>query len=315
MRHVWIGVAVFAAVGLMGTAASAGKRIGMLLFAKELRYSEAQERTVVVLRAAGYTEPDTTYIVESADGNKTKAFELAKKLCGLHFDLIVTFGTSATVPVAKECPGTPLVFSYVYDPLEANIAASWNSSGNNTTGVSNKVAMTTVLAPLKKIGPIKTLAVLYTPGEKNSESQLKDLQHAQTDVGIKMVAVPITNAAEVRPLVTEAAEGNDAIYITGAGFLDGQLSTIVDAASKAGKPTLSHLEDATMQGVLFSVGVDRLAVGDKTGQLAARVLKGEKPASIPIVVPEKINVTLNTKTAKAYKLPNEFLSLVTKRVE
>jgi len=315
MFRIVTTIVVLAATGLAGAEAQAGKKVAMLLFSSESRYIEGKERTLAALRQAGFVEPETTFVIENAEGNKTKAADLAKKIGATPYDLVVVFGTSATVPMAKEVKTSPIVFGHVYDPVEAKIVADWRSSGNNVTGVSNKAAMSAVLAPLKKIGTIKTLAVLYTPGEKNSEIQLKELQRAQGEAGLTVVAVPVSKAEELRAVVGEAAAGNDALYVTGSGILGAEVAAIVDVTSKAGKPTLTHLEDQVVKGVLFGVSINSAVMGDKTGELCVRVLKGEKPSSLPILVPDKVDVVLNTKTAKAYKLPAAFMSLVTKKVE
>jgi len=314
VRKMMAGALVLVAVSLASGRAFAGKTIAILLSSSEARDVDPEKSALAVLRAAGFAEPDTTYVIENAEGNKTKALELAKKLAATPYSLVVTFGTSASVSMAKELKVSPMVFGYVYDPVETKIVLDWKFPGGNITGVSNKGAVTAVLAPLKKLGNIKTLAVLFAQGEKNSEAQLKDLQHAQTETGITVVAVPATHAEDVQHFLGEALAGSDAVYITG-GVPMAAVPTIVDAAAKAHKPSVTHLSDLVDKGVLFSVSADPVVIGQRTGELCVRVLKGEKPGSLPILLPEKLDVVLNTKTAKAYALPPEFLSLVSKKVE
>ena len=90
----------------------------------------------------------------------------------------------------------------VWDPVEAGIAKAWNHSGNNTTGVSSKIPMSKPMEIIGNFARVKRLAVLYTPGEKNSESQLKDLQAVQTNK-IKIVPVRITRVEDISQLLPE----------------------------------------------------------------------------------------------------------------
>src|SRR5208337_1743315 len=175
---------VFLIATLLSVNARAEKRIGFLLFSNESRYLEAAEGAKDKLYEAGYTKSNTHYIIEKADANKAKAVELVKEFAREKLDLIVTLGTSSTVIVAREIKDVPIVFGIVYDPVDAGIAKSWKSSGNNTTGTSTKIPMVKVISTLELLRPIKRLAVLYTPGEKNSETTLKDLQNIQAKFGI-----------------------------------------------------------------------------------------------------------------------------------
>ena len=94
-------------------------------------------------------------------------------------DMIVSLGTIPTIAVTKEIKDVPVVFGMVYDPVEAGIAKSWKSSGNNTTGASPLIPMSTLVSTLKEVRPVKTLAVLYTADEKQSRIQLLELQKIQ----------------------------------------------------------------------------------------------------------------------------------------
>src|SRR3974377_105025 len=131
--------------------------------------------------------------------------------------------------------------------------------------------MSKLMDSLKLFLPIKNLAVLYTPGEKNSEAQLKDLQEIQTDYGIKVVPVPLSKPEEVEQLLPIVLHTTDALYITGSNFVDSQISIIVDMATKAKVVTISHLEDLIEKGVLLGVGPNSYMVGLLAGEKAVMI--------------------------------------------
>ena len=294
----------------------AERKIGFLLFSDEVRYIEAAKGIKDKLVEAGYREPNTQYITAKAGANKAKAVELAQKFAAEKLDLIVALGTSSAMVVAKEIKDVPIVFSEVYDPVETGIAMSWKSSGNNTTGTSTFVPIEKIMGSLKLVR-IKRLAVLYTPGEKNSESVLRDLQLVQAEPGIKIIPVLIATDEDVDQLLPEVLHRVDGIYITGSNQVNSRLRTIVDMATKAGVITFSHLDDLIEKGVLFGVCADSYTLGRLAGEKAVKILHGAKPSSLVIEPLTKFDVILNMKTARAgqFPLPLEFMRTVTRKIE
>ena len=305
------------ALGAFAADARAEKKISVLLFSDEARYIEAKNGSLEQLKKAGFGEPAVKYTVESAGGNKAKALELAQKISAAKPDLVIVVGTSAAVAVAKEIKTIPVVFSMVYDPVDSKIADSWASSGNNTTGASPRVPMSKILGELKQLAPVKRLAVLYTPGEKNSETQLKDVQAEQAGSGIKVVPVPLSTKEETSQMMSEVVGSADAIYLTGSSIVGAGIAAIVDAASKARVITVTHLDDYVERGALLGVCADAHSVGSLAGEKAVKILKGAKPSSLPIEVPKKVDIILNAKTVRAAQIqvPAAFKGTVTKTIE
>jgi putative ABC transport system substrate-binding protein len=177
--------------------------------------------------------------------------------------------------------------------------------------------MAKVLGELKQLAPVKKIAVLYTPGEKNSETQLKDVQAEQAGSGIKVIPVPLSTKEETAQMMAEVVSSADAIYLTGSSIVGASVPAIVEAAGKAGVITVTHLDDYVERGALLGVCADAYAVGSLAGEKAVKILKGAKPASLPIEVPKKIDIILNAKTARAAKIqvPAAFKGTVTKTIE
>jgi putative ABC transport system substrate-binding protein len=314
---IWLSVVLALLVGQVAPAAAAGKKIGILAFSEQPRYLEAIKGFKDRLKEAGLGEPQTEFTIENAEANKARAAELVKKFAAAKMDLIFTVGTHATLAIIQEIKDVPIVFAQVYDPVEAGIAKDWHSSGNNTTGATTKIPMSKVIDSLKLFLPVKNLAVLYTPGEKNSESQLGDLQEIQAKYGIKVIPVPLTKPEELKQLLPIVLRTTDVLYITGSNFVDSQISIIVDMATEARKVTISHLEDLIEKGVLLGVGPNSYQVGRLAGRKALAIFKGAKPSAIPIETPEHIEVMINLKTAKAgnFQIPPNFMKTITKRIQ
>jgi putative ABC transport system substrate-binding protein len=260
-NYVVISGIIISLLGLLSGEACAEKKIGVFMFSEETRYLDAARGFKKRLNEAGFGENKVTYFVENAGGNNARAAEIATKLSKQKLDMILSLGTSATVPLSREIKDVPIVFSMVYDPVEAGIAQSWKSSGNNTTGSSPLIPMPKLMDLLKKFAPVKRLAVLYTPGEKNSESQLSDLQEIQDKYQIKMVPVRLTKKEDIGQLLPEVLRSSDALFITGSSVVNNEVQAIVDMAAKSKVITITHLEDLVVKGVLLGIIADSLALG------------------------------------------------------
>ena len=310
------GALVFLIVLLASGAARAEKKVGIFLFSEDARYLNAARGIRDVLKEDGFEEPKIKIIEGNAGANIARAAELVSNITGTKMDLIFSIGTPITMALAKEIRDVPIVFSTVYDPVESGIAKRWESSGNNTTGVSTKIPMSMLLDSLIKFKPVKRLTVLYTPGEKQSVLVAQDLREIQSQYNMKIIAVPFTKKEDFGQMLQEVVRTSDAIYISGSNLVTGQLATVVDMATKASVVTITHLEDLVERGVLLGVCADSYQVGRRAGEKGVKILKGAKPAAIPIDTMKKSSVILNMKTAREghYEIPQEFMRTVTKKI-
>jgi putative ABC transport system substrate-binding protein len=288
---------------LAGLAASlqAQAKVGILLWNNQPRYTQCEEGVLAQLKEEGFAPPKVSFTVEQADGNRTTVTELTKKFAAAHFDLVIPIGTMAASTVADQIKDVPVVFAFVFDPVGSKIAADWKSSGNNTTGSSSKTSAPMLLRTLRKLAPVHTLAVLYTPGEKNTEVQLADLQLLK-DFQITILPVPLKSRAEVLAEVSQLEGKVEAIVLTGSSIVGDAAAQIVVLANKAKIITATQSDDHMDKGVLLGVTVNPGAVGRLAGKKAAQVLRGTKPAALEIEALKSSDVSLNMGTAKAIGL-------------
>jgi putative ABC transport system substrate-binding protein len=316
-RTFLIMTVVVLMTGLGFGKALAETKVGIFLWSDEERYRDTRDGMLAALKKEGFAEPKVKFVQENAGGNKAKAAEIAKKFNSKSYSLILVLGTSAAVALAQEVRDVPIVFGMVHDPVESKIASGWKSSGNNTTGSSPKVNVTKIIAVLKQIAPVKQLAVVYTPGEKNSELQLKEMQAEQSASGIKIVPVPIANKDDAARLLDDVVRSVDAVYLSGSTGVDKTLPIIVEKTTKAKIVTISNLEDRVEMGAMIGVYSNAAAVGQLAGEKAAKVLKGAKPSSIPIETLKRYDMIVNMKTVKAtgVQIPQSLLQSATRLIE
>jgi len=315
-RHALVALIAFF-TALHSGEAYAGKKIGVFLYSSETRYMDAFRGFKDGMKKEGFQEPETTYLLENAYANKATAVGLVQKFAESNMDLYFTAGTSATVLLTKTITDKPVVFSAVYDPVKSGIAKSWRSSGNNTTGTSTIIPMSMVLDTLKLLKDVKRLAVLYNTGELNSEYQLRDLIELQQSRGLKVLPVPITKKEDVVSVLPEVMRTSDAVYVTGSNLVDSQITYIMEMAVKYRTVTITHLDDLVEKGVLLGVTSSSYQIGFQAGEKAAKILKGAKPASLPIETTKKPVIVLNQRSAQAAQIliPDKLAKIIDRKIK
>jgi putative ABC transport system substrate-binding protein len=287
---------------LLGLPAPAGAdtKVGILLWNTQARYEQCKNGVVEQLKAEGFAEPQISLVVEQADGNKTTVGDLAQKFSAAHMNVVIPIGTSAAVAVAQAIKDAPVVFAFVFDPVDSKIAQDWKSSGNNTTGSSSKTSAPVLLNSLKQL-QVKRLAVLFTPGERNTEAQVTDIQ-AVKDPAVQVTPVPLKSRADVARELAKLEGQTDAVLLTGSSIIGDTAAQIVVLANKSKIITATQSEDHMDKGVLIGVTADPAAIGRLAGKKAAQVLRGTKPSAIEIEALKTSDIVLNMRTAKAIGL-------------
>ncbi len=314
-KKAFITAVVFLISGLFSARAMAEKKIGILLFSQEARYSEAKDGILDQLKKDGLGEPAVKYTIANAEGSKAKAAKVAQEFAEAKMDLIFTMGTNAAIAVMKEIADVPIVFTSVFDPVDVGIAKSLESSGNNTTGISSRIPMSNIMDCLKEFAQVKRLAVLYTPGEKQTEIQVKELQKAGSK--IKVIPAPLSNKEEAVHILQAVVHSADAVYLTGSSIVVASASVIADMAVREKVLTITHIEELVDKGALMGIIPNSYLVGRLAGEKAVKILRGATPSSIPIEPEKKFAYIINKKTLKAggFHLPSSIMNKITKTAE
>jgi putative ABC transport system substrate-binding protein len=317
MKSIISIVVLSAMIVVLNSEAKAEKTVGVIIFSKENHYAETWKGIMGHLQKEGLTEPKVKYLIENAEGDKVKTSKIVSKFSESKVDMIIALGTTPAVFATRETKNIPIVFSMVYDPVESQIAQGWNSSGNNAAGSSNKFSMSHILKTLNSFASVKRLGVLYQPGEKNSEAQLRELQSEKNNFKINIIPIPVTRKEDVSNILSDAVKLVDALYLAGSSILGETVSTTVDIATKAKVITMSNLEERVEKGVMIGVCADSYKVGQLAGERAAKILKGAKPSSLSIGVVKKTDIIINMKTAQAAQIQvsDAFLKTATKIIK
>jgi ABC-type uncharacterized transport system substrate-binding protein len=257
------------------------------------------------LNETGYTEGRHVSIeYRRAEDQIERLPALAADLARRQVSLILAAGRPDAALAAKSVTTSiPIVFTNAADPVQLSLVASLNRPGGNITGV------TTVSAELeaKRLGLLRELvpsatsiAVLVNPTRPGVDAQLAQAQQAGGVLGLPLHILKAGSESDLDAVfVTLVQLGTGALMITADGLFTDRIDQIVALARRYSVPTMFQFREFAATGGLISYGPRFGESYLQAGILAGRILKGEKPADLPVVQPTKFELVINMKTAKA----------------
>jgi putative ABC transport system substrate-binding protein len=260
------------------------------------------------LKDAGYIEGrNVTIYFRSADGQTDRLVTLAGDIIGRRVAVIVTTGGGAAALAAYAATTTiPIVFVNGVDPVSSGLVMSLNRPAGNATGVYifQQVLEGKRLGLLRELVPsAASIAVLLNPTNANFQTQLRGVQDAARDLGQQVSILSANTEREIDvAFATVAQSGARALLVGSDPFFSSERDQVIALAARHAIPAIYEGREFATAGGLASYGTS-LADGYRQAALyAGRILKGEKPADLPIVQPTKFEFVINLKTAKTLGL-------------
>jgi len=224
----------------------------------------------------------------------------------MRVDLVVTEVTEATQAARKATTALPIVMVAVGDPVAAGLVASLARPGGNVTGLSQNIVESAAkrLEFLKTARPnIIEVAVLWNPDDDNSVLNWKELQRHAGPMGLRLKSLPVQTLAEIEAALSSAGVGDTrALYVVPGPLFVTHLQSIANLARERRLVSIFHLPEYVHYGGLLAYGPDRNDLFHRTATYVDRILKGAKPADLPIEQPTKFDLSINLGTAKAIGL-------------
>jgi putative tryptophan/tyrosine transport system substrate-binding protein len=273
------------------------------------------------LRQAGFAEGRNVaieYLYAESHPNRLPA--LARELVRRPVSLIIGDNISA-IAAKAETAAIPIVFATGGDPVAAGLVASVNRPGGNVTGVSFFSGM---LGPkkldfLRQLAPrASLLGMLANPDTPTAQAEQKDLRSAAQAIGQQVVVLDAKSDGDLESAFQILVQrGAGALLVGGSSFFGSRTEQIVALAARHALPTMYFQREAVLAGGLTSYGASITDAYRQAGIYAARILKGEKPADLPVMQPVKFEFVLNLKTARTLGLdvPPTLLALADEVIE
>jgi putative tryptophan/tyrosine transport system substrate-binding protein len=260
------------------------------------------------LADAGFIEGQTVKIeYRWANGDYDKLPALAADLVNRKVAVLVGVGGDVSAAAAVEATKTiPVVFGMGSDPVKADLVASFNQPGGNVTGYTlwTSEMESKRLGMLRELVPgVRLMGVLVNPRFPPTEQELLELEPAAKAVNQKLFVARANDDAQLDAALTSFVEQRvGAFLVTAAPFFDTQLDRIVGFAAQKRLPAIYQFREYALAGGLISYGPDVAESYKNAGTYVGRILKGEKPADLPVLQPTKFDFVINLKTAKALGL-------------
>ena len=297
-------------------------KIGWLSGSSASSLASLHEAIRSLLRELGYIESkNIAFEYRYADNKPDRLPALADELVRLKVDVLLVGGVPAALAAKNATRTIPIVFYSLADPVAAGLVDSLARPGGNITGftVISEVLAGKRLELLKDTIPkLSRVAVLWNPQNPGNAQQWKESQLPARELGLQLHSMEVSSADQLESAFKEVIKARSAaLAVTNSGINNSNPKLIADLAAKHRLPAISWRGDFVASGGLMSYAADEAEQPKRVAYLIDRVLKGTKPAELPVERPMGFEFILNLKTAKALGLtiPPIMLMRVTKVVK
>jgi putative ABC transport system substrate-binding protein len=265
------------------------------------------DSTLREIRALGYVEgKNIVFEYRYADNKIDRLPALADELVRLKVDVLITPGTPATLAAKNATKTIPIVFWGVADPVPTGLVDSLSRPGGNITGITeiSEVLAGKRLELLKETVPkLSRVAVLWNPQNPGNAQQWKESQLPARELGLQLHSMEVSSADKYESAFKGAIKARSAALAVAQDALAvSNLKLIADLAIKNRLPAIYTSGNFVDNGGLMSYGPDRAESSKRVAVFVDKILKGTKPADIPVEQPMKFELVTNFKTAKALGL-------------
>jgi putative ABC transport system substrate-binding protein len=238
------------------------------------------------------------------DINRIRA--LAQELVGLKPDIILTGATPATLAIQRETRTIPIIFASVSDPVASGIVARLDLPSGNITGFADFEATLggKWLELLSETAPgLKRAAIMFNPDTAPASAYMPTFEAAARSLKIVPIIAPVRSDGEIETaIIALGREPGGGLVVIPDVFMTTHRAPIILAAARNNVPAVHWLSDFARDGGLLSYGPDQVDIWRRAATYVDRILRGAKPAELPVQLPTKYEMVVNLKTAKALGL-------------
>jgi putative ABC transport system substrate-binding protein len=254
-------------------------------------------------RKLGYVEgKNIAFDFRSADNKLDRLPAVADELVRLKVDVLITPGTPTALAAQNATRTIPIVFAAVADPITAGLVDSLARPGGNITGfteIPERLAGKRLELLKETIPKLSHVAVLWNPQNPGNAQQWKESQLPARELGLQLHSIEVSSAGKYESAFEEAAKARSgAVAVAQDALAGSNLKLIADLAIKNGLPAIYPRGEFIDNGGLMSYGPDPDETSRRVAAMVDKILKGTRPADIPVEQPTKFELVINLKTAK-----------------
>lgn len=318
-RLIPLVVLLFFVFSVCSVGAAEPLRIGFSQILEHPALDAVRQGVIDELREAGYVEGENViYLARNAQGDFPTAVSIAQNFASQRVDLVVAISTPSAQAAVQQIKNIPIVASAVTDFVEAGLVKNYdaydNPAGNGSlTGVSDMIPVEQEFELIKKLNPnVKTVGIVYNPGEANSAYLTSVAKEVAAKMGIKVLEATAVNSSEVAMAAQSLRGRVDAIWVSNDNLVISALPVVAQVAIAQGIPLVTADPTTIDKGAVAALGFDYYSHGRLTGRIVLRILNGEKPNEIPIHLmtdprDQLLSVNLDAANASGITIPDEVL--------
>jgi putative ABC transport system substrate-binding protein len=255
-----------------------------------------------------------------AEGRNERFTEIATEFARLGVDVIVTQGTAAILAAKQATSVIPIVFAAANDPVGTGLVTSLARPGLNVTGLSIQAPEVAAkrLELLREVVPgLTKLAIMGNVGSSGTVLEMREAQTTASTLGLGFTTLEIRQAEDIAPAFGRIKDSAQALYVCVEPLVNTNRVRINTLALNARLPTMYALREYVEAGGLISYGPNVPDLYQRAAEFVDKILRGTKPADIPVEQPTKFELVINLKTAKALGLtiPDKQLALADEVIE
>lgn len=284
-----------------GIPAASPFTVGVIQFGSHPSLDNCYAGVEAAVMAAGTVNID----LQNGNFDSATCDTIAKNMVAKGYDMLIGIATPAAVSAYAAAANTdiPVVFCAVSDPVAAGLADSEAAPGGNCTGTSDILDFAAQLELITTLQPgVEKIGILYTTSEANSVSQLAQIKEIAPQYGVEIVEQGVQGAADIPQAAASLASKVDCINNFTDNNVVNNLSILLEQANEAGIPVYGSEEEQVVNGCLASVGIDYVALGKVTGEMALDILGGAEAASMAVRQITDATPIINTDVLAAFNL-------------
>ncbi|MGR5176256.1 ABC transporter substrate-binding protein [Vibrio parahaemolyticus] len=290
------GVALLSSTSIMAKTA----KVAVSQIVEHPALDATRQGLVDGLKAKGYEQgKNLEFDYKTAQGNPAIAVQIARQYVGERPDVLVGIATPTAQALVSATRDIPVVFTAVTDPVGAKLVKQLEQPGKNVTGLSDLSPVDQHVELIQEIMPgVKTIGVVYNPGEANAVSLMKLLKESTDKRGIELVEATALKSADVQTATQAISGKSDIIYALIDNTVASAIEGMIVSANQAKTPVFGAATSYVERGAVASLGFDYYQIGVQTADYVAAILEGKKPGEMDVKVAKGSDLVINATAAK-----------------
>ncbi|MBY6198729.1 ABC transporter substrate-binding protein [Vibrio hangzhouensis] len=290
------GVALLSSTSIMAKTA----KVAVSQIVEHPALDATRQGLVDGLKAKGYEQgKNLEFDYKTAQGNPAIAVQIARQYVGERPDVLVGIATPTAQALVSATRDIPVVFTAVTDPVGAKLVKQLEQPGKNVTGLSDLSPVDQHVELIQEIMPgVKTIGVVYNPGEANAVSLMKLLKESTDKRGIELVEATALKSADVQTATQAISGKSDIIYALIDNTVASAIEGMIVSANQAKTPVFGAATSYVERGAVASLGFDYYQIGVQTADYVAAILEGKNPGEMDVKVAKGSDLVINATAAK-----------------